>query len=186
MDSLTKENFWNGLKEAYPKEMESFCTWIDLYKKRVGWKCLFSGMPFMPEEEQDRLVAEVCNKYQWTVPEPWCYCGDLLQDQDGTQVIVGYDPKDIAELRRRKRSWKVIPSLTPKYHDLPIAMQIGIFIQFVIEAGSIHSEMKNTLAGSESMDYFVEQIKLYFKEAEEIVTPNQETVLRSAKKDPLI
>lgn len=73
MESLTKEKFWNGLEEKYPKGMEVFKNWIDEYKKKVNWEHLFNyGFP--------------------------CYA---------------------------KQGWH-----NPKYHDLPIAMQIGIWIEF--------------------------------------------------------
>lgn len=39
--SLTKENFWNEIKERYPEAVDHFCTWIDGYKKEVGWNDLF-------------------------------------------------------------------------------------------------------------------------------------------------
>lgn len=71
METLTKENFWNDLKEKYPEEMKRFCEWIDEYKKRVDWERLFAS---------------------------------------------------------------TINAQAPKYHDLPIAMQFGIFLQFAKES----------------------------------------------------
>ena len=42
--NLTKENFWNRMKEQYPLSMESFCKFIDEYKKTVGWNGLFNEL----------------------------------------------------------------------------------------------------------------------------------------------
>jgi hypothetical protein len=39
--TLTKENFFNGMIEKYPKAMNHFCEWIDNYKKAVDWDGLF-------------------------------------------------------------------------------------------------------------------------------------------------
>jgi hypothetical protein len=68
MENLTKENFWNEMKEKYPQAMERFCEWIDDYKRQVEWKKLFN-----------------------TTYYPW------------------------------------------KFHDLPLAMQFGIWRQFIAE-----------------------------------------------------
>lgn len=40
-ECLTKENFWNALKERFPAEVDHFCRWIDEYKKNVRWDKLF-------------------------------------------------------------------------------------------------------------------------------------------------
>lgn len=69
MENLTKENFFNEMKQKYPKAMDHFCVWIDQYKIRIGWANIFHGHMFQ----------------------------------------------------------------TPKYHDLPIAWQIGIFFQYMME-----------------------------------------------------
>lgn len=52
--SLTKENFWNELKEKYPNAVDEFCLWIDDYKADVNWKDLFSDAKFhdMPFDMQ--------------------------------------------------------------------------------------------------------------------------------------
>jgi hypothetical protein len=43
---LTKESFWNRMKEQYPDSMTIFCDWIDRYKKEVDWDNLFNaGLP---------------------------------------------------------------------------------------------------------------------------------------------
>lgn len=82
MESLTKENFWNELNNAYPEQMKEFCAWIDEYKKRVDWDGLFNGLkgPF---------------------------------------------------------------TSSPKYHDLPIAMQLGIFWEFSMESAYDYQFIKN-------------------------------------------
>lgn len=43
MENLSKENFWNRLKEMYPDAVELFCNWIDKYKEEVGWNKLFNS-----------------------------------------------------------------------------------------------------------------------------------------------
>lgn len=81
-ESLTKENFWDGMNEKYPMAMQKFCTWIDEYKKRVEWDMMF----------RERH---------------------------------GRDADDNVKFEK------------PKYHDLPLAMQIGIFGQFSNELGGL-------------------------------------------------
>lgn len=110
-DSLTKENFWNGMMEKYPAAMQKFCKWIDEYKQRVKWAELFTKVNCMHEIQQ-------------------------------------------------------CPEQPPKYHDLPLAMQIGIFLQFVSEvneqAGHTDSSMENLV---ESIPRFLAKTnieKLYF------------------------
>ncbi len=87
MESLTKENFWNAIKEEYPVQMAQFCDWIDEYKKRVKWIELFNA--------------------------------DLFSKSDYR----------VAGVKIENMIFKA-----PKYHELPIAMQLGIFIQFTIES----------------------------------------------------
>lgn len=48
-DTLTKENFWNGMMEKYPKATKEFCQWIDEYKKEVAWDVLFSTTDGFPK-----------------------------------------------------------------------------------------------------------------------------------------
>jgi len=84
--SLTKENFWNDLKEKYPYGVQVFCDWIDEYKEKVKWSELFN---------------------------------------DGSPHYA-------------KMGWH-----NPKYHDLPMAMQIGIWIQFVAERGGCEYTIEN-------------------------------------------
>ena len=43
MDNLTKENFFNALREKHPQAVEFFCRWIDEYKKSVNWNKLFNS-----------------------------------------------------------------------------------------------------------------------------------------------
>ena len=78
VNNLTKENFWIALYEKFPGEVQSFCDWIDAYKKRVGWNILFNS------------DSEYQNARGKNAP-------------------------------------------APKYHDLPLAMQWGIFQQFCAE-----------------------------------------------------
>lgn len=73
---LTLE-FWDEMKQLFPKQMNLFLPWINEYKKSNDWDQLFN------EHEETGIVKL---KYE-----------------------------------------------APKYHDLPEAMQIGIFLQFVAE-----------------------------------------------------
>lgn len=43
MQNLTKENFFNEMKEKYPLAMKDFCNWIDKYKVQNNWDMLFNG-----------------------------------------------------------------------------------------------------------------------------------------------
>lgn len=43
MQNLNKENYFNQLKEKYPKAMELFCQWIDKYKQTADWNELFNS-----------------------------------------------------------------------------------------------------------------------------------------------
>lgn len=58
--SLTKENFWDDLKEKYPEAVEHFLNWIDAYKREIGWRDLFAdGIKFhdLPFEMQNGIIA---------------------------------------------------------------------------------------------------------------------------------
>jgi hypothetical protein len=77
-ENLTKENFWNEMKEKYPDAMAIFCDWIDRYKRAVDWDNLFNaGLP----------------------------------DTTGKM------------------------SEAPKYHQLPIHLQFGIWVCFIESRG---------------------------------------------------
>jgi hypothetical protein len=67
--TLTKENFWDGMTVRFPKAMKLFGQWIDNYKMSVDWPRLFNS------RSQDMGIA-------------------------------------------------------PKFHQLPYAMQQGIWIEF--------------------------------------------------------
>lgn len=57
----------------------------------------------------DNLVMKVCDKYQWELPETWCYPGDLIFEVASEALFIcGSDPKDVAELRRRGVSNKKV------------------------------------------------------------------------------
>ena len=103
METLTKENFYNEMKEKYPKIMDEFCVWIDEYKKENKWITLFGAM------------------------------GDM----EGT---------------------------APKYHELPIAMQLGILSEFVHYFSSKYED--------QVVDFFTEAKSMFqefFMNAEEII-----------------
>jgi hypothetical protein len=80
--TLTKENFWDGMTVRFPKAMKLFCQWIDDYKAAVEWETLFN------------------------------HCGLVY----------------IADARGNKTT--TIERPAPKFHEIPYAMQQGIWIEF--------------------------------------------------------
>lgn len=76
-ETLTKENFWNEMKQKYPKAMDHFKKWINQYKFEHDWDDLFNG---------------------------------------------GWEREAYGGIDRTE---------APKYHELPIAMQFGIFLEYV-------------------------------------------------------
>lgn len=58
MENLTKENFWNDLKERYPQAMDMFSNWIDKYKEEVGWDKLFYNRCSQPILDGDMNLVE--------------------------------------------------------------------------------------------------------------------------------
>lgn len=74
---LTKDEFWEPLKEECPRGMKMFGEFIDKYKEENDWENLFN-------------------------------CG-VAYDQESKPYV--------------------------KYHDLPLAMQYGIFSEFVDGTG---------------------------------------------------
>jgi len=57
----------------------------------------------------DSEVKKYCEKMSMAVPEPWCYPGDIIIDtQLGGKFICGNDPKDVADVRRRPITYKVV------------------------------------------------------------------------------
>lgn len=44
MDNLGKENFWNDMHLRFSEAVNLFCTWIDEYKKEVGWNAMFGNI----------------------------------------------------------------------------------------------------------------------------------------------
>lgn len=60
MKGLTKENFWNSLRDIYPEAVDHFCKWVDKYKEEVGWGALFvPGIKFhdLPYDMQNGIIA---------------------------------------------------------------------------------------------------------------------------------
>ena len=63
--NLTKENFFNEMKEKYPNSMKHFCDWIDEYKKEVGWIDLFGNIikyHSLPYAMQYGIWIEYCRE----------------------------------------------------------------------------------------------------------------------------
>lgn len=48
--TLTKEDFFNEMKEKFPNAMKHFCDWIDEYKKAVHWNDLFGNTKIIQRE----------------------------------------------------------------------------------------------------------------------------------------
>lgn len=58
---------------------------------------------------QNTYIVAYCEAYNLSIPEPWCYSGDLIEDVDfGRLFICGNDPKDVAEVRRRTVSYRKV------------------------------------------------------------------------------
>lgn len=57
---LTKEEFWNKIKDRYPEGFNHFVEWIDRYKEEVGWSKLFGdNIKFhdLPTDMQYGIIA---------------------------------------------------------------------------------------------------------------------------------
>lgn len=60
IDNLSKENFWDAIKDRYPEGFIYFTEWIDRYKEEVGWDKLFApGIKFhdVPLDIQNGIIA---------------------------------------------------------------------------------------------------------------------------------
>lgn len=129
-ENLTKENFWNGIKEKYPKASKEFCDWVDAYKEENNWDSLFNS------------------DYVPAFQEPTC------------------------------------PA--PKYHDLPIAMQFGIFVQFVFDMRDKYLERLSAINvfvyRSFNSGLFQNVIIEVFIDLEKVLS-NQSSILNKAKQN---
>lgn len=85
-ENLNKENFWNEMLKEYPKAMNVFCHWVDVYKKRNNFNELFKA--------------------------------------------------DIAVAINLRGGLTPITSAAPKYHELPLAFQVGMWIEFLDDLGA--------------------------------------------------
>jgi hypothetical protein len=124
MENLTKENFFNEMKEKYPKAMEHFCAWIDQYKIQVKWDELFS-----------------CH--------PW----SLIHNRVATEA--DYDTHQRGQIAPHRY----------KYHDLPIGMQVGIFLEYLFKEHQLPDEPEKDLHKFAS-----EEFTTQFKRIEEKLT----------------
>ncbi len=118
MESLTKENYWNELQAKCPTAMKGFCDWIDEYKKKVGWKSIFT------------------HRYKVHV----------------TDTQENY----------------------PKFHDIPIAMQMGIILEYLIETATCMPDIK--LFGEEINDTedFADTLKEFFIATEKMINEEKQ------------
>jgi hypothetical protein len=61
IQSLTKENFFDELHDMFPDAVEHFFTWLNEYKKEVGWDLLFQNAFFefqdLPFDMQNGIIA---------------------------------------------------------------------------------------------------------------------------------
>ena len=53
----------------------------------------------------------------------------------------------------------------PKYHDLPLAMQIGIFLQFAFQNGKFYSDIELTSYSGDGPEEWKRIIREYFRTA---------------------
>lgn len=65
---------------------------------------------------------------------------------------------------KKKNNWNVITGSNIKYHDLPLAMQAGIFIQFQSEICPTHTQF--------DLESIKEQIEDYFEDCEDEEVPH--------------
>lgn len=72
---------------------------------------------------------------------------------------------------KKSVAWEHLLGSSIKYHDLPIAFQIGIFIQFTLEVQ--HHETFLNDQCIESMDQLIAQIKDFFAEEDRITKQEQ-------------
>lgn len=69
----------------------------------------------MNKDVIDEQVSNVCKHFNWSIPDAWCYPGDLVFDILGESLFIcGDDPKDVTELRRRSISYKKVDIETLK------------------------------------------------------------------------
>lgn len=57
MQNLNKSNYFDKLKEKYPKAVELFCSWVDTYKTSVHWNTLFNADGRFIHKDEDKPVA---------------------------------------------------------------------------------------------------------------------------------
>lgn len=86
--TLTKENFFNEVKEQYPNAMKHFLDWIDEYKKAVDWESLFGSIKFhsIPYAMQYGIWIEYCRQSLsdfFEQPEHISDTVDLREDIEG-------------------------------------------------------------------------------------------------------
>lgn len=61
MPTLTKEEFWDPLKDKFPDAFDFFAKWIDDYKEESNWKALFNETPERPAPKFHDLPFEMQN-----------------------------------------------------------------------------------------------------------------------------
>jgi hypothetical protein len=60
MENLSKDNFWDAIKDRYPEGFNHFSEWVDKYKEEVGWDKLFApAVKFhdVPLDIQNGIIA---------------------------------------------------------------------------------------------------------------------------------
>jgi hypothetical protein len=121
--TLTKENFFNEMGEKFPKSMKKFCSWIDEYKKEIGWNGLFN------------------DHYHQS---------NIQRAGNGEISHIDYS--------------------APKYHDLPYAMQYGIWIQYCRLELSNYFEQPEHISDSVDLE---EDIKGVFASMESLIEEDE-------------
>ena len=79
---------------------------------------------------------------------------------------------DIGYEDTRRNGFGHTITVAPKFHQLPDAMQIGIFIQYVIESGSRYQFSPYSL---NTIEAWVDELKEWFCEQEEFLSKKDKT-----------
>lgn len=162
---------FDGFENWFFKKDNVYSLECDVRVKEIPWRDGFSGtvlnysklaiVTFTAEENDiDKAVAEYCRKFSLQVPDPWCYPGDLIFGniifEKPELFTPGHEPKDVAEIRRRTKSYRKIEP-----RELVEFLQWKEKIQK--HQDQLWDEVIDTIKTSSDELYFEDQIK-YIKE----------------------
>ena len=133
---LTKENFWNEMIQKYPKAMKIFCDWIDEYKKEVKWNDLFQHETFEHYFERKSHTIKFYERQ------------NLITN------------KEIKEAKRNVlfSCWSKEVRII-KFHDIPYAMQLGIWIEFCLQNLAFEIDIEKDFELKHHMEHNLELIE---------------------------